>query len=94
MAGSGSAVLQAGSEEELVRSAEQAGVRVYGLSESMDAEPACRTALPEPATVLMGFGAYRTGIKKQLSLILFQQNFRQHHKADPDGRRNGLALSC
>ena len=49
------------SEEELVRSAEQGGVRVYGLSESMDAEPACRTALPEPATVLMGFGALSHG---------------------------------
>lgn len=55
------------SEEELVKNAGKAGVKVYGLSESM--EPDARTAPPEPATVLMGFGALsheqiREGIRR------------------------------
>lgn len=60
------------SEDQLVRNAARAGVRVYGLSESMDPEPDSRTGrntLPEPATVLMGFGALsheqiREGIRR------------------------------
>ena len=49
-------------EEELVRGAASVGVRVYGLSESMAEMSEHRTkrkTLPEPATVLMGFGALK-----------------------------------
>lgn len=49
-------------EEQLVRSAADAGVRVYGLSESMaetSGQKKERRTQPESATVLMGFGALK-----------------------------------
>lgn len=49
-------------EEELLERAAAVGVRVYGLSESMAERSEHRTErriLPDPATVLMGFGALK-----------------------------------